>query len=335
MKWQLWMMAGTAAIAAACTSTPTEVVTERPVVETVATEGPADLTENSGIRSCRGDEVIRGRQRLAELSDGSLVTMAPMQVNADGAARAYHPMNAEGGAILHLCNAGKVHLPDGTSYHGSESNATCTGKFMEDVARIREAGWSDPTVGAVNWYGIFATGRVRIGTEFVRNIEPVVGPEGFYVSPTALVDRNFRPEDQRRYVDAVTVPHAVVRRDSGVKLGSFGVAWRTKNCPNARACDPVPFIVGDIGPRIGEGSIALTRLVNGLEITEDITRENRFRGAVSDDDVLWVFFGGDPAPAPYSSESVMDRARTAFDVWGGEERLAQCLRVDVPAANGE
>ncbi|WP_370339729.1 hypothetical protein [Parvularcula marina] len=337
MKWQLWAVSGAGAIVAAC-STPTPVDISRTVteVETEATTAPVDLTENSGVRSCRGEEVIRGRQRLAELSDGSLVTMAPMQVNADGAPNAYHPDNAEGGAILHLCNAGKVYLPDGTSYHGSESNETCTGKFMDDVAKIKEAGWDDPEVGAVNWYGIYATGRVRIGTQFVQNVKPPLTEEGFYISPTALEDRGFAPDDQRRYVNAITVPHAVVRRDSGVELGTFGVAWRTKDCPGGRVCDPVPFIVADIGPKIGEGSIALTRLVNGLEVTEDITRENRFQGAVSDeDDVMWVFFGGRRAPTPYTPGSVERRAEAAFEAWGGEDRLAQCLRVELPVANAQ
>lgn len=334
MRWQLWAVSGTAAVMAAC-STPTGESEPVEIVDPVATTGPVDLTDNANVRTCRGNEVIRGRQKLAELPDGSLVTMAPMQVNADGSGKAYHPLNAEGGAILHLCNAGKVYLADGSSYHGSQSNETCTGQFMEDVARIREAGWDDPGVGAVNWYGIYATGRVRIGTEFVENIKPPLSATGFYISPTSLQDRGFAPDDQRRYVDAVTVPHAVVRRDSDIPLGTFGVAWRTKNCPGGRACDPVPFIVADIGPKIGEGSIALTRLVNGLEVTEDITRENRFAGAVSDDDILWVFFAGRPASTPYTPGSVKARAETAFDNWGGEERLAQCLRTEVPVANSQ
>lgn len=77
-----------------------------------------------------------------------------MNINIDGDAKAYHPNNARGGALIHLCNAGRVVLPDGTSYHGSESNATCTGKFMTDVARIGQAGCIDRSVGAVEWYGI-------------------------------------------------------------------------------------------------------------------------------------------------------------------------------------
>lgn len=327
-----------AVLAVAACAAPVEREPSAPSSSTAAvlpdaSEPPQDLTEIGDIQSCQGTEVVRGRQTLRELSDGSLVTLAPMQVNADGSGRAYHPMNAEGGAILHLCNAGKVHLPDGTSYHGSESNETCTGKFMEDVAAIREAGWDDPEVGAVEWYGIYATDRVRIGRNYVRNIRPVLGPEGFYVSPTSLEDRRFAPGDQRRYVDAVTVAHAVVRRDSGIPLGTYGVAWRTNDCPSGRACEPIPFIVADIGPRIGEGSIALTRRINGLEVTEDITRENRFDGVVSGDDVMWVFFGGPSSVPPFDAASVEAKGAAAYAAWGGEDRLLRCRRQGVPVAN--
>lgn len=349
MKWPLWIMSGSSCVLATCATPDTaappaepEVTDTAPTPATDTAEGPAEITvpvdllEDTSVHSCDGSEVSRGGQKLVELNDASLATYAPMMVNADGAKKAYHPLNAEGGAILHLCNAGKVHLPDGTSYHGSESNETCTGKFMEDVERIRAAGWDDPTVGAVSWYGIYAEGQVRIADRPVKNIRPFQSAEGFYISPTALEDRAFRPEDQRRYVDAVTVPHAVVRGNSGVPLGTFGVAWRVKGCPEDRMCEPVPFIVGDIGPKIGEGSIAMTRLVNGLEVTSDITQENRFDGAVSaEDDILWVFFGGNPAMTPYTLNSVRRRAARAFEGWGGKARLETCLAAEVPEANGE
>ncbi len=316
--------------------------TQRGGPVTVATSGPIDL-EAVGLGSCDGTIEVKaegngaGEHRFLGLRDGSLVTMAPMRVNVDGSDRAYHPTNAEAGAIIHLCNAGKVYLPDGTSYHGSKSNAVCTGQFMDDVARIREAGWDDPEVGAVNWYGILGEGTARIAGRTIRNVKPVEQRDGsgFFISPTALADDRFREDDQRRYVDALRVSHAVVRRDSEIPLGTFGVAWRTKGCATAGRCKPIPFIVGDIGPRIGEGSVALTRAVNGLPATLDINRRNRFSGNVAGDDVMWVFFGGVKAPGPYDQAMVREKASEAFEAWGGLSRLERCARgTDVPVAHG-
>jgi hypothetical protein len=54
----------------------------------------------------------------------------------------------------------------------------------------------------------------------------------------------------------------------------------------------VPFVVGDGGPRIGEGSPALARQVLGLPVTDTIDRKTRYAGQVDGRDVLWVFFGG-------------------------------------------
>ena len=83
---------------------------------------------------------------------------------------------------------GKVYLPDGSSYQGSESNATCTGRFMQDFKRIGDAGWQDSTVGAINWYGILGEGAATIHGKKIHSVKPVLQKDGsgFYVSPTSL-----------------------------------------------------------------------------------------------------------------------------------------------------
>lgn len=60
------------------------------------------------------------------------------------------------GAVPHLCVGGEVFLPDGTRHHGSATQATCTGRFMDDLARIEAAGWTDPAVGVIRWYVVVA-----------------------------------------------------------------------------------------------------------------------------------------------------------------------------------
>jgi hypothetical protein len=260
------------------------------------------------------------------LADGGFAAWSGMNINIDGYARAYHRQNRQAGAVLHLCVGAEVVLPDGSRYHGSSTATTCTGRFMDDLARIEAAGWADPTVGVVHWYGIVADGEVKIAGQKVAGIKPVLQRDGsgFYVSPTSLVDRSITDvADQRRYVNPLRVSSAVVPGGlvrAGVAMGSFGVAIRRDKKI------AVPFVVGDGGPRIGEGSPALARQAAGLPMTDDITLANRYAGQVDGKSVLWVFFGGTPAPFDHTQEKQLaGKARSAFESWGGEERLRRCV----------
>jgi hypothetical protein len=260
------------------------------------------------------------------LTDGGIVAFSGMNINIDGYARAYHPRNADGGAVLHLCVGGRVWLPDGRSYEGSESNATCTGRFMEDMARIAAVGWTDPTVGVVQWYGVVAEGSAKIAGRTIQGVKPVLQRDGsgFYVSPTSLVDRSVTDTaDQRRYPNPLRVASAVVPTSvlkQGVAFGSFGVAIDT------RKKLAVPFVVGDAGPRIGEGSPALARRVAGLPLSDTIDRKSRFAGQVDGASVLWVFLGGPGVAFDHEKETdLAEQAKAAFDRWGGEARLARCV----------
>jgi hypothetical protein len=260
-----------------------------------------------------------------KLAGGGFAAWSAMNINIDGYGRAYHRKNREAGAVLHLCVGGEVFLPDGTRYQGSASQATCTGRFMDDLARIEAAGWTDPSVGVVQWYGVLAEGEATVAGRKVKGIKPVVQGDGsgFYVSPTSLVDRKITDlADQRRYVNPLRVASAVVPSRlvrAGVPMGSFGVAMHS-----AKKL-PVPFVVGDGGPRIGEGSPALARLVGGLPLTDEMTLRNRYAGQVDGKSVLWVFFGGPAMAYDHTQEAdVAVRAQAAFEAWGGVERLTSC-----------
>jgi Fungal chitosanase of glycosyl hydrolase group 75 len=286
--------------------------------------------------ACDGVLTNIGNQKAIALSTGGVAALAKMNINIDGSGVAYHKANGAGGGLIHLCNAGKVYLPDGTSYQGSESNATCTGKFMDDVKRIGEAGWKDATIGLVNWFGILGRDETEIAGRTVKHIEPVERADapGFYVSPTTLGDSSFAEDDQKRYPDPMLVPAAVIPgtialRQRNVLIGGLGVAIDTRR-ENA---EPAPFIINDIGPRIGEGSVALARLVAGKPIKPEITRAERFLGQVDSNDVLWVFFGGPALAPPYDAERVRAEAASAFTAWGGADRLRACIAVVKANAN--
>jgi len=284
---------------------------------------------SAAAQSCGGTALqkVGGVENAWLITGGGIAAFSRMNINLDGYGRAYNPRNYEGGALLHLCNAGKVYLPDGSSYQGSESNATCTGRFMADYKRIGDAGWQNPSVGSINWYGILGEGTAIIHGKTVTQARPVLQKDGsgFYVSPTSLFDATVKDvADQSRYVNPLRVPSAVVPGSlvsRGIAIGSFGVAIdRRKNIA-------VPFVAGDGGPRIGEGSAALARLVAGQPVTDQITYRARNVGQVDTPDILWVFFGGQAARYDHAIESgLADDAKQAFEKWGGDTRLRECLK---------
>lgn len=282
------------------------------------------LAERSRAQpACAGESRTIGGQPLTVLDRGGVLGMARLNINIDGSGRAYNWDNSKG--LIHLCNAAKVYPADGLPYQGSESTATCTGRFMADLARIKAAGWTDGRVGAVEWYGVLATETSTVNGRVVRGVVPAEIPDsgGFLVSPTTLEDPAFARTDQRRYVDPLTVASAVIPSSGalkpfGITTGTLGVAFRRKTGL------AVPFIVSDLGPRIGEGSPALARRLAGLTPKPGLTRAERFQGQVDSPDVAWVFFGGPTLPPPYSADAVETAARAAFEKWGGMARLQAC-----------
>lgn len=201
---------------------------------------------------------------------------------------------------------------------------------MTDFAAIKKSGWTDPKVGAIKWYGLLGEGSVKIAGSTISSVVPVelADGSGFFVSPTTFADRTVSDlRRQDRYVDplkvrAAVVPDQKVLRDAGVKMGSFGVAY------DPRTGRAVPFIVGDVGPRVGEATPKLLRDMVGLPHKDPITREERFDGQVSDARILWVLFGSARGAIAYVAEdpaATNTAAEVAFQEWGGINRLKTCI----------
>lgn len=123
-------------------------------------------------------------------------------------------------------------------------------------------------------------------------------------------------------MDPLTIATAVIPSNAlrafGVVPGTLGVAWRRQTGI------AVPFIVSDVGPRIGDGSPALARRLAGLAPKAELTRAERFQGQVDTPDVTWVFFGGPKLSPPYNAATVETAGQTAFQAWGGLARLRAC-----------
>lgn len=263
------------------------------------------------------------------LADGSLVGWSRNHVNVDGMRTAYHRVGTSQGAMTSVCNAGEAYLPNGSHFHGS-AKGKCDA-FLLLYRTALEKGWDNPKIGVIRWYGVIGTGSAVITGKTITGVTPKEQPDGsgFYVSPTVLQDSRFEVTDQRRYLNAEEVPYATIKFSDGLKQrgatkGSYGVAY------NKTTKQTVPFVIGDHGPKVGEGSFALSKLLAGKP-NLPATRPNVYAVSIDDNNILWVLFGkaGGQATPPYTATSVKQGAASAFETWGGQARLNRCI------ANGE
>src|SRR5215471_18124773 len=149
----------------------------------------------------------------------------------------------------------------------------------------------------------------------LRDGEPVVqGPSdpapGYYVSQTSLEDWTKRASDPSRYVDSEKIPFIVlpgdVARMAGARVGDFAMV---RNLRNGRSC---PAIFADMGPGLGEGSIALAR---ALGINPDARRGGTYRG------VLYIVFPHSGNRRPRPVEEINDAAIRLLTDCGGLDRI--------------
>jgi len=149
--------------------------------------------------------------------------------------------------------------------------------------------------------------------------EPVVqGPAdpapGYYVSQTSLEDWTKRAKDPNRYVDSEKIPFIVLPSDvagtAGVRVGDFAVV---RNLRNGRYS---PAIFADMGPALGEGSIALAR---ALGINSDPRRGGTYRG------VLYVVFPHSGNRRPRPLEEINDMSGRLLSDCGGIDRISCSL----------
>lgn len=117
-------------------------------------------------------------------------------------------------------------------------------KHLDDLANAGKPG---------NWFGIATVNDDKTGNPIIQ------GPDdpcpGFYVSTTAYQDHTKKTSDPTRYVNASEVPYVVVtsvmEHQWGVRAGDVG---RVLDESTGKI---VYFVVGDVGPHLGEVSIAM------------------------------------------------------------------------------
>jgi hypothetical protein len=133
---------------------------------------------------------------------------------------------------------------------------------------------------------------------------------GYYVSQTALEDWTKKATDPARYVDSEKIPFIVlpgdVARMAGARVGDFAVVQNLRNRRSSAA------IFADMGPELGEGSIALAR---ALGINPDARRGGTYRG------VLYIVFPHSGNRRPQPVEEINDTAARLLSECGGLDRI--------------
>lgn len=121
---------------------------------------------------------------------------------------------------------------------------------------------------------------------------------GYYVSTTALWDRDKEARDPGRFVDASTIPYIVlpgsVARDTGARLGDFAMVFNRGNGKASYA------IFADTGPSVGEGSVALAQKLG--------VRADARRGGARDN-IVYVVFPGSGNGRPRSLDEISEETQ--------------------------
>jgi len=208
-----------------------------------------------------------------------------LMIDADGSPRAYHPDDRSG--LDHLGNAQK------------------------NWKKRKQQRAEHKPVEPVRWCGVVTDDGTEHGTPLIQG--PNDPAPGFYVSPSALEDRQYARTDPRRYVDAANVPYVSIPPDlesHGVHLGDFATVGHNGKYVGA--------IIADIGPHhlIGEGSVALAKAI-GVPHSP--------RGGGVTQGVTWILYPGSGSGKPRSLDEVEREASKRFDEWGGPDRVRCCL----------
>jgi hypothetical protein len=144
----------------------------------------------------------------------------------------------------------------------------------------------------------------------------VQGPDdpfpGFYISCTALFDRNKHRSDPARFVDSSQIPYIALPGDlaarTGARLGDLAFVYSEETGRYSLA------IFADIGA-FGEGSIALA---DGLGIRSDARRGGSPAG------ISYVVFPGSGNGRPKSVDEIKRIGAEVLSNWGGAEKMLPC-----------
>lgn len=151
---------------------------------------------------------------------------------------------------------------------------------------------------------------------------------GYYVSCTALCDKNYADHDPRRYVDATKIPYVVLGKNlkdiidtKDLRRGDLAAVCLSSDPDNI-----VFAIYAETGPAWvpghvpGEGSVALAQALG-----HDPYVNGRVKRGMSSG-VFYVVFPGSGERRPLSNDEIQARGRKVFEDWGGADKLRQAMK---------
>jgi hypothetical protein len=184
---------------------------------------------------------------------------APLAVNTDGAPNSYHPMDPLGQTLA------INRFDNGIAISATKGASLTTQKKLQVFASWRDNNWNVPTGFRISWKNVIAATPANKPCVF-QNGEN----KGYFGSLTAA--RNGLSgaaageclvKDQ---LDQRFIPAIVLRGGNGNPLTGFGARVRDLVVAmNPETSVIVPAMIGDSGDgnRIGEGSVALNRMLLG------------------------------------------------------------------------
>lgn len=301
----------------------------------------AAISLNADARSCgfqrlfqQGDErgtqtvqVYQGDPVPAIGNARPLLFITSLKVNTDGTKISYHEMDVTG----RRCASDPTATPCAINnirhaFRNSQRPAS-------DFEAIRDAGYPNPQT----WQIL----SPQIIERNSKTGKPCVTPDGYLVSMTAdvAVSGGFNSQgncDQAKWIDALVVPTFVIPRDS--RFFSLGVATRSAVIAFSRSETKrvVPAVVGDIGPpaELGEASVAMNRMLNGLPDTE-VPRHygdaiERFQAGPT---AVLIFPGRAAVLArPITAQRVAEGGRETLAKFGGSDKVYDCIKNEIDAS---
>jgi hypothetical protein len=268
--------------------------------------------------------VFKGNPIAALGNQQPLLFITSLKVNTDGTRISYHQDDPTGRRCIANPNSRPCAINNVANAFNNHKRP------VSDFEAIRDAGYPLPRTWQVLNPSIIEKNR--------NTGKPCIAQDGYLVSMTAdvAVPGGFGRQgdcDQTKWIDALTVPALVI--PGGSQFGSLGVRKRTV----AVAFSPsatrrvVPGIVGDIGPadEIGEASVAMNRMLNGLPETDQPKHRqdaiDRFQAGRS---AILVFPGTSSVLArPITPARVADAGNDAIAKFGGVEKLYGCIKDEV------
>jgi hypothetical protein len=285
-------------------------------------------TDCGAVETARHTDPSRTRIWSTPSGVASLLFIANLDVNTDGAGRSYHPRDPRGKtlALNNIANAtSSIHAADGSDLACSPIRGECFERYIRTFEAARDAGWA--STGAPQWRsnGMIPWRKVSgRATPCIADDGPF---KGYFVSATAFpADITKGPCDQARYLDSLAFNAIVLPKATpwaaAAGNGDLAVVRDLDNGITAFA------VVGDRGPRhaLGEGTIALAAKLSQATLAGNETYAQVRKLARAN--VLYLVLRGQGirqrVPGALTQELLDQHVKAAYEAWGGEARLTAC-----------